>query len=609
MKTKSVVNPNIIFVQPERREPRNGVTLVGWYTAAASLQEQGIEIHLVEREHWTESLSEASKNIVFFTDLELADEVLSSPLADYIASALFVSPHSFVEKGDADWARKLRDPKFSHIDIFTDCQLSRSVIEQRLDTARRNVYVLEPDFSLLYGAVRGCTADSVEELLKRLTVSRCESPNRSGSFAVAKEGFDALQSQFSFDDEWKTFDDAGVSNARTEPGFESMCSELDSVLETWHPRTGQLEANRSVLQDYVAPWDTDLRQLKVGVMGTKLTFIDELSQQIKNSTGARVEMNEWKFLSGPTNKEHANELVRNSDVIIGEWARPNNFWIQDRARAETKLIVRAHRYEVTTEFPRSIDMDKYYAGVVIVPWVGRKLVQDFGWPAEKMVYIPNYINGRMLFRPKRDDARFTLGIVGITPSLKRLDLALNLLAKLREIDARFTLRIRGSLPTEHVNWDSDPRIAQQWEEVRLRLELDPLVRNAVFFDPPGRDMARWYERIGVILSLSDVEGSHVALAEGISSGALPVARRWPGIQTLWPEDFIFDDFDSAVHWVSRVTDAEWFHRTTERFRKHQSLDHNQVLAAWRELLQGNRSTAQEYFGPIDWEAPVFDPIE
>ena len=101
----------------------------------------------------------------------------------------------------------------------------------------------------------------------------------------------------------------------------------------------------------------------------------------------------------------------------------------------------------------------------------------------------------------------------------------------------------------------------------------------------------------------------MALAEGISSGALPVARRWPGIQTLWPEDFIFDDFDSAVHWVSRVTDAEWFHRTTERFRKHQSLDHNQVLAAWRELLQGNRSTAQEYFGPIDWEAPVFDPIE
>ncbi|OFT50922.1 hypothetical protein HMPREF3155_08415 [Corynebacterium sp. HMSC06D04] len=609
MKMKSEFESNIIFVQPPRSEPRDAVALAGWYTAAAVLQEEGFEVHLVEREHWSEELSEDSKNFVFFMDLELADEVLSSPMADHIASALFVSPHSFVEKLGADWVRKLREPKFASIDIFTDCQLSRSVIEQRLDTARRNVYILAPDFSLLYGAFRGCTPDSVAELLDRLTVDKCEQTHSRSAFAVAKEGFDALREQINLDAEWNAFDDADFSDVHNEPCFESLWSALDSTLETWRPRARQLEDNRSTLLDYVAPWDSDLRDLKVAVMGTKLTFIDELSQQIKNSTGARVEMNEWKFLSGPSNKEHANELVRTSDVIIGEWARPNNFWIQDRARAEAKLIVRAHRYEVTTDFPHSIDMDKYYAGVVIVPWVGRKLVQEFGWPAEKMVYIPNYINGTMLSRPKSDDVRFTLGIVGITPSLKRLDLALNLLAELRAIDKRFTLRVRGSLPTEHVNWERDPRIAQQWEEVRLRLELDPLVRNAVFFDPPGRDMARWYEKIGVILSLSDVEGSHVALAEGISSGALPVARRWPGIQTLWPEDFIFDDFDSAVQWVSQVADVEWFHRTTERLQNHKSLDHQRVLAAWRELLQGNRSAAQECFGPIDWEAPAFDPIE
>ena len=609
MKKKSEVDSNIIFVQPQRAEPRDAVALAGWYTSGAVLQEEGFDVQLVERVRWSEKLSDASKNFVFFMDLDIADEVLSSPMADHIAPALFLSPHSFVEKRSADWVRKLREPRFSSIDIFTDSQLSRLVIEQQLDTARRNVYILEPDFSLLHGAVRGCTADSVQELSDRLATNSDLPKHGRRSFAVAKEGLDALKGQISSDAAWKAFEEAEVSEDRDEPCFDSLCSSLDSALETWCPRTGQFEDNRKVLLDYVAPWDLDLRELKVAVMGTKLTFIDELSQHIRNSTGARVEMNEWKYLSGPSNKEHAEELVRTSDVIIGEWARPNNFWIQDRASAESRLIVRAHRYEVTTDFPHSIDMDKYFAGVVIVPWVGRKLVQDFDWPAEKMVYLPNYINGKMLSRPKVDDARFTLGIVGITPSLKRLDLALNLLAKLREVDKRFTLRIRGSLPTEHVNWERDPRIAQQWEEIRLRLELDPLVRNAVFFDPPGRDMARWYEKIGVILSLSDVEGSHVALAEGISSGALPVARRWPGIQTLWPEDFIFDDFDSAVQWVSQVADLEWFHHTTERLRKHQSLDHHRVLAAWRELLQGNRCAAQEYFGPIDWEAPVFDPIE
>ena len=350
------------------------------------------------------------------------------------------------------------------------------------------------------------------------------------------------------------------------------------------------------------------KPLAVGVMGHKLTFIDELAASISRTTGSKVCLDEWKYLSGPSDKVRAANVLQESEVVIGEWARPNNVWLQNNADADTRLIVRAHRYEVTTDFPRQIDMDRFEAAVVIVPWVGRKLVQDFGWPAEKLVYIPNFVNNDYFRRPKLEGANFTLGIAGVTPHLKRLDLALDLLAALRRVEPRFNLRVRGSDPTRHPHWKTNSQMRDQWASIQARLRFDPLIRGGVHFDGEGRDMAAWFQQIGFILSTSDLEGSHVALAEGTVSGAIPVARRWPGIETLWPEEIIHDDFDDAVSYVLEHAEINKFDREAARYSGLKALDSWRVLEAWWGLLNGRKQEARTAFGDVDWEAPLYEPV-
>ena len=63
--------------------------------------------------------------------------------------------------------------------------------------------------------------------------------------------------------------------------------------------------------------------------------------------------------------------------------------------------------------------------------------------------------------------------------------------------------------------------------------------NAVIFDRHGDDMAIWYSKVGFILSTSDHEGSHQAIAEGMAAGCIPIIRNWNGATPLYPPQFVF----------------------------------------------------------------------
>lgn len=488
-----------------------------------------------------------------------------------VAFCLFVSPTSFAGWGPytSSWAKGLTARAGEDTVYLTDSPFSRAVVENHLRAIRADVRVLLPGGG---GADRSVSNGVFADMKSWLPGERI--PQYTGvnwDFSARSRASDASQH----------------SAERGERPAENV----------------------EVLRDIFDGRPLDGDPVRIGILGHKLSFIDELARDLGRRTGSAVELDEWKNLGSPTDVPHSRELLSRSDVLIGEWGRPNNVWMQNNAPSSKRLIVRVHRYEVTTDFPFAIDMERFSAGVVIVPWVGRALVQKYGWPSEKIVYIPNYVNSRYFRRPKLPGAEFTLGIVGVTPDLKRLDLALDLLASLRSVDLRYSLRVRGQLPTAHLHWATNPRISEQWGSILFRLRTDPMLRNAVAFDEPGRDMAAWLEGIGVILSTSDLEGSHVALAEGVASGALPIARPWPGIRTLWPEEFVFDSMQAAVEQVLRARDPEWREQTLAKTAKHPSLDPDRVLQAWWDLIRGNLSSARSAFGPVDWSTDWYEPIE
>ncbi|MHA6967379.1 glycosyltransferase family protein [Glutamicibacter bergerei] len=479
------------------------------------------------------------------------------------------------------WAKGLAQNVDVDTIILTDSDLSRRVIESELKHFRADVRVLGPaHFSNAINDIDE-SGDNIWRFEKSKFQHELKSLNYSGM-------------------SWE-FEEFRSSDSMQGPTGKG---EQTNAL----PSAASESANSAVISEILVPGKLSGDPIEIGILGTKLTFIDELSRDLARNSASRIILDEWEHLSAPPDVAHSTKILENSDVIIGEWARPNNFWIQEKAKKDKRLIVRAHRYEVTVDFPRKIDMDRYFGGVVIVPWVGRALVQNFGWPSEKMVYIPNYVNSRYFHRPKLEGSEFTLGIVGITPDLKRLDLAIDLLERLRRDDLRYVLRVRGNLPSEHINWHKQPMQAEQWGSVLHRIESNPLLRNAVHFDQPGRDMASWYQQIGVILSTSDLEGSHVALAEGIASGALPIARRWPGIETLWPDEFIFDDLETAARSILEARNHQVREQRVSAFQGLKCLDQDRVLQAWWDLINGRIEEAQQAFGPVDWEAPLYEKI-
>jgi len=339
-------------------------------------------------------------------------------------------------------------------------------------------------------------------------------------------------------------------------------------------------------------------RLRLRIIGHDLRFMHELAGVLDERSDIDVVVDEWRN-AGVKNEGITENLVRTGQTLVADWAGPHAVWLSEVKRPDQRLVVRLHRLELDTQYPAGIDIDAVDAVVYIAPHVGRRILVELGWPADKLVYVPNYIDFARLDRPKFPDSRFTLGMVGMAPALKRFDLALDLLHAVRREDPRFTLVVRGQWGWSHkATWQNadERRVAQHNFE---RVEKDPYLRGAVVFEAFGRDMAAWYRKIGHILSLSDVEGSHVALCEGMGSGAVPVVRGWPGAAELYGEDVVCGSLDEAVSRVLACADADvWAERSAAAKRLVTArFDAQQVVEAWVDLAFGRIQEARARFAP------------
>ena len=161
-----------------------------------------------------------------------------------------------------------------------------------------------------------------------------------------------------------------------------------------------------------------------------------------------------------------------------------------------------------------------------------------GWPAAKIVTVPNALDVPQFDRPKLDGARFNLGMTSMVDMRKRVDLALDVLEELRRDDDRYQLFIKSGMPWElWWVWQHQEQRKHYFDAFR-RVQRSPLLQGAVVFDDGGPDVPAWLRRIGFILSVSDDESFHMAPAEGMASRAVPAIRHWPGAETIYDSRWI-----------------------------------------------------------------------
>lgn len=287
------------------------------------------------------------------------------------------------------------------------------------------------------------------------------------------------------------------------------------------------------------------RVRRVLIAGHDLKFVSYVERYFREHCGDRIELDVWRGHEQAETPERRRQAER-ADVIWCEWCLGNAVYYSQRKRPDQRLVVRLHAQEINLPFRQRVDWRRVDALVSICPPTFARLRADLGERGDIVRYVPNLIDAEGLAQPKLPGDEFRLGLLGFAPRVKRPDLALDLLEQLRRSDSRYSLSIKGRPP-----WDYDWLWSDQ-EERRFYEAWFERVRSTpgVHFEGFG-EVRRWFRGIGVILSVSDAEGSHQAVAEGMASGCVPCIRGWDGANQLYPPDYVFDDLGEAADMIVR----------------------------------------------------------
>lgn len=264
--------------------------------------------------------------------------------------------------------------------------------------------------------------------------------------------------------------------------------------------------------------------------------------------GAKVAIDPWewgKYVSLRISEYYSSW----GEYIFCEWGLANAVWHSKNKKEGKKLFVRIHAQEVrkkAEKFGRAInygDVDKF---IFVSPLIRDRAVKLFDWPESKALTIPNGVKESRFFDPS-DDIKPVLGMVGIVPTTKRLDRALDLLEALNERGWEARLYCKGHRPEDlpFMHAPGRKKELEYYNDLYKRIENTPSLNGYVTFDGWGNDVERWYQKIDFILSPSENESFHYALADGVMAGCIPLVWPWEGAAQTYTSDWVVYDTEDA----------------------------------------------------------------
>ncbi|MCV3457207.1 glycosyltransferase [Campylobacter sp. CNRCH_2016_0050h] len=345
------------------------------------------------------------------------------------------------------------------------------------------------------------------------------------------------------------------------PYFINEIDELESVIEN----KNQVEIDYKALvfpylfdnrKNFFEDKLSDVKNKKITIASHDYKFIDHFYSYLK-SIGFMVDKDLWEW---GDNKylDRSKYCVHNSDVIFCEWGLSNAVWYSKNISKNNKLIVRIHAQEVrqkAVKFGHQLNIENVDK-IIFVSERIRKLASDiFGWQENTTCVIPNYVlMDDFICNDLHKKIGLNFGMVGITPQSKRLDRALDLLENILKIYPEAKLYIKGMRPEQYEWMHAPGRVCEleYYYKQYDRIEKNIALKNAVVFDEYGNNMPEWYQKIDFILSPSDHESFHYALADGVISGCIPILWNWEEAEKIYTKEWIIKDVQSALDYIKFV---------------------------------------------------------
>lgn len=232
--------------------------------------------------------------------------------------------------------------------------------------------------------------------------------------------------------------------------------------------------------------------------------------------------------------------IQKADIVFCEWGNETAVFLSRFLPPDKKLIIRIHSYEVFTHWHLAINMGGVDGLIFVSPHIRNIFYKNaspllYNCPDSCMnAVISNVKNFEGYTEYKTDIAKYTLGMAGFNKENKGLLKALKILKHLHDEDSRWSLRLAGE---EFIPNSSDDY--KYWAEICQPFIYANNLQEVVIFDG-YQDMSNWLVNIGFIISVSNREGTHEALLEGVSSGCIPIIIDWSmvkefgGVKLLYP---------------------------------------------------------------------------
>lgn len=314
---------------------------------------------------------------------------------------------------------------------------------------------------------------------------------------------------------------------------------------------------------------------KICFSGHDYKFIDPFISHLKR-LGHQVVKDEWGW-GGEKDIASTKSKQKWADIIFCEWGLANAVWHSENSIPGKKVYIRVHLQEINErarKFGYKVNIQNVDGVIFVSEYVMEKAIELFGWPREKMSVIPNYVLTDEFLPKLSSNDQIKLGMVGIIPQRKRFDRALDVLIKLREKEEDAVLYIKGPRPEtlDFMHGASRKDELNYYYEQYEKIEKNSLIKDRVIFDPWGNDVALWYEKIDYILSPSDFESFHYALADGVLSGCYPLVWPWESASSLYTEEWVVKDGDDALNRILRHKEKKTFEKEEVMFKNRQVVE-------------------------------------
>lgn len=288
------------------------------------------------------------------------------------------------------------------------------------------------------------------------------------------------------------------------------------------------------------------------IAGVDLKFILPAVKYLEKHYEVRVD--EWGWNSNKKVSQKSIELLKWADIILCEWMEYYAPWYSHNVSDNQKLFIRAHRYEIILDYGHSIDFEKV-TGIITINYFLLEIFSNvFKIPREKMHVLNNIVETSIYAGSKTEDYRKHIALVGYAPSYKGYKRALMILNRLKKHDD-FKLYLFGRDYTE-MPWKSDPNQIEYFDdcdEFIFENNLSDSIINKGWVE--RKDM---FCDIGYVLSLSDIEGSHLSPTEAFADSTISLLIGWPGVEYIYPKEIIFNGPEDIADFILNTSDDAYF---------------------------------------------------